>query len=201
MANISQIQTIDSTTYDIRDALAATLSADNATTIPSSADLDTYTTPGNYKCTSNTTAGTLTHCPVATAFRMFVMTSTLSSRYIQIIVVNNMVSRVYMRHYTGSSWYDWSKLLTDNEIPVTKAVTLTAAGWSSNSQTKTVSGVSATETDQLITVTPAAASLAAYKAAGVMATGQAANSITFSCAETPSADLTVYVTIQEVAYS
>ena len=84
--------------------------------------------------------------------------------------------------------------------PVSRAVTLTAAGWSGNAQTVTVSGVLADETAQLITVTPAAASLSAYKTAGVMATAQAANSITFSCTETPSTALTVYVTIQEVAY-
>ncbi len=86
-------------------------------------------------------------------------------------------------------------------LNVSRAVTLTAAGWSSNTQTVTVSGVLADETAQLITVTPAAASLSAYKTAEVMATSQAANSITFSCTETPSTALTVYVTIQEVAYA
>ena len=76
---------------------------------------------------------------------------------------------------------------------VYRSVTLAAANWSNSSQTVTVTGVSATETDQLIQPVPASASRSAYQAAGVQATAQAADSLTFSCTETPSSDLTVYV--------
>ena len=79
------------------------------------------------------------------------------------------------------------------------AVTLTASGWSSSkTQTVTVSGVLADETKQLITPTPAIASQTAYYNAGIRCTGQAANSLTFTAKTIPTADLTVYVTIQEV---
>ena len=83
-------------------------------------------------------------------------------------------------------------------MPRLRTVTLTTAGWSSNTQTATVQGVSANETSQKITVAPASASRAAYNDAGVQCTAQAANRLTFTCDKTPSADLTVYVTIEEV---
>ena len=86
------------------------------------------------------------------------------------------------------------------ETPVSTAVTLSASGWNSSSktQTATVSGVLADETKQLITPTPAASSQAAYYNAGIRCTGQAANNLTFTAKTIPTADLTVYVTIQEV---
>ena len=82
--------------------------------------------------------------------------------------------------------------------PIYRTVTLTTSAWSSNTQTVTVQGVSATETDQLIQPVPAIASQAAYYAAGILCTNQAANSLTFTCQEAPSSDLTVYVVMQEV---
>lgn len=80
------------------------------------------------------------------------------------------------------------------------AVTLTASGWDSSAktQTVTVSGVLADETKQLITPSPALASQDAYYNAGIRCTNQAADSLTFTAKTIPTADLTVYVTIQEV---
>lgn len=82
--------------------------------------------------------------------------------------------------------------------PVYRTVTLPASAWSNNAQTVTVSGVSATETAQLIQPMPAMASQSAYYGAGVLCSGQAANSLTFTCQTVPTADLTVYVVMQEV---
>ena len=86
------------------------------------------------------------------------------------------------------------------EKPVSAAVTLSASGWNSSSKTQTVTaaGVLADETKQLITPTPALASQAAYYNAGIRCTGQEADSLTFTAKTIPTADLTVYVTIQEV---
>lgn len=91
------------------------------------------------------------------------------------------------------------KQYVDALKPLARTITLTAAGWSSNSQTVTVSGVSATETAQLITPTPAIASQSAYYEAGIMCTGQAANSLTFTCQTAPTSNLTVYVVIQPLS--
>ena len=82
--------------------------------------------------------------------------------------------------------------------PTSTTITLPASGWSSNTQTVTVSGVSADETAQLIMPVPALASQTAYYEAGILVTGQAANSLTFTCQNVPTEDLTVYVVIQGV---
>lgn len=89
-----------------------------------------------------------------------------------------------------------NKSYVDSKSPTSVAITLTTSGWSSNTQTVTVSGVSATETAQLITPTPAIASQSAYYEAGIMCTGQAANSLTFTCQTVPTSNLIVYVVIQ-----
>lgn len=88
-------------------------------------------------------------------------------------------------------------------IPMSRTITLTASGWTGTSapytQTVTVSGVLADEAQQLIQPIPKLSSQAAYMEAGVYASGQAANSLTFSCSKKPTVDLTVYVVIQGVA--
>lgn len=96
---------------------------------------------------------------------------------------------------------DESALLA--EMPVSTAVTLSASGWNSSSktQTVTVTGVLADETKQLITPAPAAASQVAYYNAGIRCTGQEADNLTFTAKTIPTADLTVYVTVQEVRVS
>ena len=84
--------------------------------------------------------------------------------------------------------------------PKCVTVTLSSSGWDSTAKTQTaaVSGVLADETKQLITPTPAIASQTAYYNAGIRCTGQSANSLTFTAKTISTADLTVYVTIQEV---
>lgn len=81
---------------------------------------------------------------------------------------------------------------------VAKTVTLYSSGWSSNSQTVTVNGVLADETAQLIQPMPAVASQVAYMSAGIYCSGQAANSLTFTCSETPAEDIALYIVITEV---
>ena len=84
--------------------------------------------------------------------------------------------------------------------PKRVSVILKASGWNSSAktQTVTVNGVLADESAQVIQPIPALASQSAYNAAGILATGQAANSITFTASTVPTADLSVYVVITEV---
>ena len=82
--------------------------------------------------------------------------------------------------------------------PVYRTITLTASAWSNNAQTVTVNGVLADETKQLIQPMPAMASQSAYYGAEVLCSEQAANSLTFTCQNVPTEDLTVYVVMQEV---
>ena len=110
----------------------------------------------------------------------------------------------YLKRYmcSADNWrQDESVLLA--ETPVSTTVTLSASGWASSAktQTVTVSGVRAAETQQRITPTPAAPSQAAYDSAGIRCTGQSANELTFTAETVPTEDLTIYVTIQEVSVS
>lgn len=98
--------------------------------------------------------------------------------------------------------FDVSGNATPVVAPMPKAhkVTLTVAGWDAfaKTQTVTVNGVLADESAQLIQPMPAMASQSSYYGAGVLCSGQAANSLTFTCQTVPTADLTVYVVMQEV---
>lgn len=109
-------------------------------------------------------------------------------------------SRNFKRYMcSADTWREDEAVLLAKE-PVSTTVTLSASGWNSSAktQTATVSGVLADETKQLITPTPAASSQAAYYGAGIRCTNQAADSLTFTAKTIPTADLTVYVTVQEV---
>lgn len=82
--------------------------------------------------------------------------------------------------------------------PMLRTATLTTSGWSSNSQTATVNGVVADTNAQLITVSPAnKASATAWGEAGVFCSAQATNALTFICDSTPSANISVNISIQE----
>lgn len=82
--------------------------------------------------------------------------------------------------------------------PTGRILTLSASGWDGDSKTQTTacSNVSATETAQLITPVPALASQTAYYEAGILCTGKAANSLTFTATTVPTENLVVYVVIQ-----
>ena len=110
---------------------------------------------------------------------------------------DNMVVReteiATLNGYVGS--------MIDSATPKFVSVTLAATSWNSaaKTQTVTVTGVKASETVQIITPIPAMASQSAYYDAGILCTGQAANSLTFTADTIPTANLTVYVVIQEVS--
>lgn len=69
---------------------------------------------------------------------------------------------------------------------------LTTAGWSSNAQTVSVSGVTASNT---VIVAPAPSSLEDYTAAGIYCSAQASGTLTFTCKSVPSSALTVNILI------
>ena len=71
-------------------------------------------------------------------------------------------------------------------------VTLTAAGWSDNTQTATVSGVTA---DNMVIVTYAPESRVAWTDADIYCSAQAANALVFTCDSAPTTDVTANVAI------
>lgn len=119
----------------------------------------------------------------------------------------NDVVEVYFEPTTAKGVVN--KAYVDSKAPTSVTVTLTVDGWTNmmapvepgeetvgHQQTVTVPGVVASEIAQLITPTPAILSQSAYYEAGIMCTGQAANSLTFTCQTVPTSNLTVYVVIQ-----
>jgi len=90
--------------------------------------------------------------------------------------------------------------LTKQDKLTSVPVTLSAAGRDAGTKTQivTVPGVSADEAVQLIQPIPALASQSAYYKAGILCTGHAADSLTFTACTTPTEDLNVYIVIQEV---
>lgn len=77
----------------------------------------------------------------------------------------------------------------------TATITLTTAGWSNNSQTVTVQGVT---TSNIVIVNPAPASYDEYVIDNIRCTGQDANSLTFTCDFVPNEAITVSVIITSV---
>ena len=92
--------------------------------------------------------------------------------------------------------------ISNISTPELRTVTLTSSGWTTSgdkfTRTETVSGISSTETAQLITVTPKISNMTAYYDAGVYASSQSTNSLTFTATTKPTSTLTVYVIIQKL---
>lgn len=74
----------------------------------------------------------------------------------------------------------------------TASITLAVADWSNNSQTATVLGVTASNA---VIAVPAPASTADYVDAGCLCVEQGEDTLTFTCTDVPSADLTVNVLV------
>lgn len=101
----------------------------------------------------------------------------------------------------ASASYAWNRIdvqpvPTPAEIgavtKTTTTITLAFTDWSSHSQTKTVSGVTA---DNTVIVAPASASAADYAAAEILCTAQAENSLTFTCITDPTNNISINVVI------
>lgn len=111
--------------------------------------------------------------------------TTLSNHTESIGTINSSLSTVE-GEIAGFS----ADLMTKNDKLVAVTVTLTASGWSGNTQTVSASNVTA---GNIVWVSPAPASFDAYGKAGIRATAQADGSITFTYAKAPAGDLTVEV--------
>ena len=72
------------------------------------------------------------------------------------------------------------------------SISLSSSNWSNMEQTVSANGVTA---DNTIILSPAPASHVAYGEAGIYCSAQGENTLTFTCSETPSTDLTVNVLI------
>lgn len=83
--------------------------------------------------------------------------------------------------------------------PIMLAIELLSGAWSDNQQEVIVPGISGDEMAQKITVAPAMVSRITYTSAMVECVEQSLNRLTFSAGRVPQSNLTVLVTIEEVA--
>lgn len=83
------------------------LSAEDSTTIPDNTDINTILTPGTYKITNNTHAGTMTNLPTALACKILVFELTQANRVMQFLFPVSVAAVVYFRYYNGTTWTDW----------------------------------------------------------------------------------------------
>lgn len=103
---------------------------------------------------------------------------------------------VGLSNNVGGNHNNYKLLSLDGKIPtarltkVNSTITLTAAGWSSNTQTVNVTGMTATG---VVLVSPDSTDQADYTSAGILCTSQATNSLTFTATTTPTADIDVNV--------
>lgn len=82
--------------------------------------------------------------------------------------------------------------ITNTRNYITTTVTLTSGGWSNNTQTVSVAGVSSSS---LVEVSPAPTSFDNYVNAGILCTAQGAGTLTFTCKTVPTNNITVNVVI------
>lgn len=115
------------------------------------------------------------------------------------ITVPNTTGTMVVADYTGATAGQALKLDSNGNavwenITITPATapTLVAANWSSNTQTITVQGVTANNT---VIVGPIPTDAQDYADAGILCTGQALNSLTFTCVNVPATDLQVNIVI------
>ena len=96
----------------------------------------------------------------------------------------------------GTNWNNYEMMSADGTIPtarltkVNSTITLTSAGWSSNTQTVNVTGMTATG---IVLVSPDPTDQSAYTSAGIICSAQAAGTLTFTCDTVPSGDIDVNV--------
>lgn len=71
--------------------------------IPENADLNSYTTPGVYRCRASSIAATLSNSPVSNApFRLEVRALNIDNRLIQTVYTNDLAAVFYQRIFTGN---------------------------------------------------------------------------------------------------
>ena len=90
------------------------------TDIPSNSNLNSYTDPGWYRCTSNATAATITNSPTDNAFVMIVNAHAGTNQ----IVIEYMTSafHIWTRNYFDNTWGSWAEIYTTIQKPTASEI-------------------------------------------------------------------------------
>lgn len=95
------------------DLQTNTYALKGGTAIPENADLNTYNTPGNYYCATDSTAQTLSNCPFMHAFTLKVSYGTGTGYPMQTFTeynTDNIAIRFYNQEPTANTWSEYKYL-------------------------------------------------------------------------------------------
>lgn len=114
---LKSLESTSLSTTNVNNLIATAISqAFNGNNILANEDLNNYTTPGIYKCPSDTTVRTLTHCPTNYAFNLIVLRETNQNAVRQILSIYNHSSNannIWVRNYYAPAsvqWSEWTEL-------------------------------------------------------------------------------------------
>ena len=112
-----QLMKADGTIPSERIPLVKNLST--GISIPSNADLNSYTNAGNYICILTETAKTLSNCPVDTAFNMTNSLANGSVSYVHQDLTKIITGEKYYRSYNGvtKEWTEWKVIYSSGNKP------------------------------------------------------------------------------------
>ena len=90
------------------------------TDIPSNSNLNSYTDPGWYRCTSDATAATISNSPTVKAFVMIVNAHAGTNQ----IVIEYMTSafHIWTRNYVNNVWGSWAEIYTTIQKPTASEI-------------------------------------------------------------------------------
>ena len=114
----------------------------DANTISSGSDLNSYTTPGNYRVNNLTAANGISNMPEISAGRLIVMSATQEEVVVQIfIAVTNETNNIYKRIKRGASapWGSWVKISTKADIDAEIKSVQTVLSYADSQATKVLS--------------------------------------------------------------
>lgn len=95
----------------------------------------------------------------------------------------------------GTITEDMLALSTDGKYIQTTQVSISTSDWSSNTASVTVSGVTA-DSNVFVAPAPTLANIKAYTAANVFCSAVSADTVTFTCENVPTANLTVNIGVE-----
>lgn len=111
------------------------------TEITASSDLNTYTTSGIYKCSTDANASTITNSPTDLAFSLLVETH---SGVKQTVTDRDTASpKVYVRNKNGDTWGSWARVYSTLDKPTLTELGITATA----AELNVLDGITATTTE------------------------------------------------------
>lgn len=111
------------------------------TEIAASTNLNTLTTAGWYKCSSDATAANLTNCPTKNAFAMEVLSNAGTTQTVYEYMASGQ--KIYTRNCYDSAWGAWHRIYTEADKPTLGELGAAASGHTHNYAGSSSSGGSA----------------------------------------------------------